>query len=164
MYPRLPFRLRLHLARVHPLGQAVPDTLISSRLRLDCLAFNRLFPRARPASCRRRYSRRASRNTSFVSTAWRQCRQLRGSELFLLSAINPTSFDSRYFGSLAASAVIDSAQPLGRRARHEYAALHAIPRAASLHLTCTPACNGAASPMQTIAASPSKSVAPAIGK
>jgi len=54
----------------------------------------------------------AHRETSLASTAWRQCRQLRGSELFLLSAINPTSFDSRYFGSLAASAVIDSAQPL----------------------------------------------------
>ena len=44
--------------------------------------------------------------------AWQQCRQLRDSELFLLSATNPASFDSRYFGPVAVSAVIGSAQPL----------------------------------------------------
>ena len=33
-------------------------------------------------------------------------------ELFLLSATNPASFDSRYFGPVAVSAVIGSAQPL----------------------------------------------------
>ncbi|MDA8258392.1 MAG: S26 family signal peptidase [Betaproteobacteria bacterium] len=44
--------------------------------------------------------------------AWRQCRQLRDGELFLLSATNPASFDSRYFGPIAVSAVMGSAQPL----------------------------------------------------
>lgn len=44
--------------------------------------------------------------------AWQQCRQLRDGELFLLSATNPASFDSRYFGPIAVSAVIGSAQPL----------------------------------------------------
>ncbi|MEB0139444.1 MULTISPECIES: S26 family signal peptidase [unclassified Undibacterium] len=45
-------------------------------------------------------------------SAWQQCRQLHGGELFLLSATNPASFDSRYFGPVAVSAVIGSAQPL----------------------------------------------------
>ena len=44
--------------------------------------------------------------------AWQQCRRLHGGELFLLSATNPASFDSRYFGPVAVSAVIGSAQPL----------------------------------------------------
>ncbi|TXH74020.1 S26 family signal peptidase [Thiobacillus sp.] len=43
---------------------------------------------------------------------WQQCRPLSGGELFLLSTTNPASFDSRYFGPVAASAVIGSAQPL----------------------------------------------------
>ncbi|MDX1253355.1 MAG: S26 family signal peptidase [Gammaproteobacteria bacterium] len=43
---------------------------------------------------------------------WQQCRPLRDGELFLLSATNPASFDSRYFGPIAVSAVIGSAQPL----------------------------------------------------
>lgn len=38
--------------------------------------------------------------------SWRQCRQLRPGELFLLSVTNPASFDSRYFGPVSASAVI----------------------------------------------------------
>ena len=45
-------------------------------------------------------------------SAWRQCRRLHDGEMFLLSATNPTSFDSRYFGAVATSAVIGSAQPL----------------------------------------------------
>ena len=45
-------------------------------------------------------------------SAWQQCRRLRNGELFLLSATNPASFDSRYFGPVAVSAVIGSAQPL----------------------------------------------------
>jgi len=44
--------------------------------------------------------------------AWQQCRQLRDGELFLLSTTNPASFDSRYFGPIAVSALIGSAQPL----------------------------------------------------
>jgi type IV secretory pathway protease TraF len=44
--------------------------------------------------------------------AWQQCRRLHDGELFLLSASNPASFDSRYFGPVAVSAVIGSAQPL----------------------------------------------------
>ncbi|KRH78447.1 peptidase S26 [Ferrovum sp. JA12] len=45
-------------------------------------------------------------------SAWQQCRRLHDGELFLLSATNPASFDSRYFGPIAVSAVIGSAQPL----------------------------------------------------
>ena len=45
-------------------------------------------------------------------SAWQQCRRLHEGELFLLSATNPASFDSRYFGPIAVSAVIGSAQPL----------------------------------------------------
>jgi conjugative transfer signal peptidase TraF len=45
-------------------------------------------------------------------SAWQQCRRLHDGELFLLSASNPASFDSRYFGPVAASTVIGSAQPL----------------------------------------------------
>ena len=45
-------------------------------------------------------------------SAWQQCRRLHDDELFLLSATNPASFDSRYFGPVAVSAVIGSAQPL----------------------------------------------------
>lgn len=43
---------------------------------------------------------------------WSQCRPLADGELFLLSAANPGSFDSRYFGPIQASAVIGTAQPL----------------------------------------------------
>jgi conjugative transfer signal peptidase TraF len=49
--------------------------------------------------------------------SWQQCRRLRPGELFLLSATNPASFDSRYFGPVAASAVIGVAHPLWLEAR-----------------------------------------------
>ncbi|HGW5374927.1 TPA: S26 family signal peptidase [Pseudomonas aeruginosa] len=45
-------------------------------------------------------------------SAWPLCRQLADGELFLLSATNPASFDSRYFGPIPAVAVLGSAQPL----------------------------------------------------
>ena len=38
--------------------------------------------------------------------SWPQCRRLAPGELLLLSATNPASFDSRYFGPVSASAVI----------------------------------------------------------
>jgi conjugative transfer signal peptidase TraF len=44
--------------------------------------------------------------------AWSQCRRLAAGELFLLSDTNPDSFDSRYFGPIAASAVLGTARPL----------------------------------------------------
>lgn len=44
--------------------------------------------------------------------AWNHCRQLAQSELFLLSDTHPASFDSRYFGPIATSAVLGVAQPL----------------------------------------------------
>ena len=44
--------------------------------------------------------------------SWPQCRALAEGELFLLSATNPASFDSRYFGPIAASTVIGTAQPI----------------------------------------------------
>lgn len=44
--------------------------------------------------------------------AWPQCRSLVVGELFLLSDTNSASFDSRYFGPIAASAVLGVAQPL----------------------------------------------------
>ena len=44
--------------------------------------------------------------------SWPQCRQLRPGELFLLSAANPASFDSRYFGPVSASTVIGIAHPV----------------------------------------------------
>ncbi len=44
--------------------------------------------------------------------SWQQCRRLRPGELFLLSTTNPASFDSRYFGPVAASAVLGVAHPL----------------------------------------------------
>lgn len=40
------------------------------------------------------------------------CRRLEPGELFLLSATNPASFDSRYFGPVSASAVIGVAHPV----------------------------------------------------
>ncbi|AIJ46932.1 hypothetical protein O987_14080 [Comamonas testosteroni TK102] len=43
---------------------------------------------------------------------WPQCRRLLPGELFLLSATNPASFDSRYFGPVSASAVIGVAHPV----------------------------------------------------
>ncbi|MBN9124849.1 MAG: peptidase [Nitrosospira sp. 56-18] len=44
--------------------------------------------------------------------SWQQCRALAKGELFLFSVTNPASFDSRYFGPIAASAVIGKAQPI----------------------------------------------------
>ncbi|MFU3884479.1 S26 family signal peptidase [Pseudomonas aeruginosa] len=44
--------------------------------------------------------------------AWKQCRRLEPGELFLLSVTNPASFDSRYFGPVAASIVIGVAHPV----------------------------------------------------
>ena len=44
--------------------------------------------------------------------SWLQCRLLVEGEVFLLSATNPASFDSRYFGPIRASAVIGTAQPI----------------------------------------------------
>lgn len=43
---------------------------------------------------------------------WSHCRALRDGELFLLSAMNPASFDSRYFGPIDAAAVLGRAQPM----------------------------------------------------
>ncbi|KAF1043308.1 S26 family signal peptidase [Xylophilus sp.] len=43
---------------------------------------------------------------------WSHCRALRDGELFLLSATNPASFDSRYFGPIDAAAVLGRAQPM----------------------------------------------------
>jgi conjugative transfer signal peptidase TraF len=43
---------------------------------------------------------------------WTQCRSLSEGELFLLSRMNPASFDSRYFGPIPASAVLGVARPL----------------------------------------------------
>lgn len=44
--------------------------------------------------------------------SWPQCRALAEGELFLLSVTNLASFDSRYFGPIAASTVIGTAQPI----------------------------------------------------
>ena len=43
---------------------------------------------------------------------WKHCRPLVEGELFLLSDTHPASFDSRYFGPIAASAVLGIARPL----------------------------------------------------
>jgi len=43
---------------------------------------------------------------------WSHCRALRDGELFLLSATNPASFDSRYFGPIDAAVVLGRAQPV----------------------------------------------------
>lgn len=43
---------------------------------------------------------------------WSHCRALRAGELFLLSATNPASFDSRYFGPIDAAAMLGRAQPI----------------------------------------------------
>ena len=44
--------------------------------------------------------------------AWQECRRLEPGELFLLSVTNPASFDSRYFGPVAAFTVIGVAHPV----------------------------------------------------
>ncbi len=43
---------------------------------------------------------------------WSECRRLEAGELFLLSATNPASFDSRYFGPVRASDVLGIAHPV----------------------------------------------------
>jgi conjugative transfer signal peptidase TraF len=45
-------------------------------------------------------------------SAWQQCRRLAHGELFLMSPTHPASFDSRYFGPIAAVNVIGRAQPI----------------------------------------------------
>lgn len=45
-------------------------------------------------------------------SSWQQCRRLRSGELFLLSTTSPASFDSRYFGPIAATEVIGVAHPI----------------------------------------------------
>lgn len=47
-----------------------------------------------------------------MGRSWSGCRRLRLGELFLLSSTNPASFDSRYWGPVAASAVLGVAHPL----------------------------------------------------
>lgn len=49
--------------------------------------------------------------------SWPHCRPLLRGELFLLSATNPASFDSRYFGPVSASTVIGVAQPVWHEAQ-----------------------------------------------
>lgn len=44
--------------------------------------------------------------------AWTPCRPLAEGELFLLSDTHPDSFDSRYFGPIAVSAVLGIARPV----------------------------------------------------
>jgi len=44
--------------------------------------------------------------------SWPHCRRLEPGELFLLSATNQASFDSRYFGPVSAAAVIGVAHPV----------------------------------------------------
>ena len=46
---------------------------------------------------------------------WQQCRVLADDELFLLGVAHPASFDSRYFGPVARSAVLGVARPLWTR-------------------------------------------------
>ena len=48
---------------------------------------------------------------------WQQCRRLQPGELFLLSATNPASFDSRYFGPVSAAAVVGVARPVWLESR-----------------------------------------------
>jgi conjugative transfer signal peptidase TraF len=43
---------------------------------------------------------------------WQGCRTLRASELFLLAPARADSFDSRYFGSVAAASLVGRATPL----------------------------------------------------
>ena len=49
--------------------------------------------------------------------SWQQCQRLEPGELFLLSVINPASFDSRYFGPVSAAAVIGVARPVWLESR-----------------------------------------------
>ncbi len=43
---------------------------------------------------------------------WRGCRTLKNGALFLLATMQPASFDGRYFGPIARTAVIGKARPL----------------------------------------------------
>ncbi|MBB5217167.1 S26 family signal peptidase [Parapusillimonas granuli] len=49
--------------------------------------------------------------------SWPQCRPLMAGELFLLSATNPASFDSRYFGPVSAAAVIGITHPVWHKVK-----------------------------------------------
>jgi conjugative transfer signal peptidase TraF len=50
--------------------------------------------------------------------SWQQCRRLEPGELFLMSTTNPASFDSRYFGPVAAMDLLGVAHPIWLEARH----------------------------------------------
>ena len=57
------------------------------------------------------------------------CRRLQPGELFLLSATNPASFDSRYFGPVSAFAVIGVAHPIWLEHVHDGRRFAALCRA-----------------------------------
>lgn len=91
--------LPAHIPLLKRVGAVAPQhvCIVNRELRIDGVPVATLLPadrQGRPLS------------------SWQQCRRLIDGELFLLSATNAASFDSRYFGSIQASSVLGTARPI----------------------------------------------------
>ena len=110
----LPYEARTFAAQRGYLPANVPllKTVAAIAPQHVCVLSGLIVVDSEPVAIRLRVDRKGR-----VLPQWSGCRQLDDGELFLLSAANLESFDSRYFGPVSVDSVIGRAQPLWVEAR-----------------------------------------------